>query len=100
MRPADAFKGFKRRSYLIAGKQIIVPFKDERPVKAFTDWLVGCIAFTIIVFGGAWLWHHWVARWMKYLIMAGFLGWEVLCFVFVGGALAYTILDHYFGKQR
>jgi hypothetical protein len=100
MRPADAFKSFKLKSYLIAGKQIIVPFKEERPIRAFTNWLAGSIVFTIMLFGGAWLWRYWVARWMKHLIMAGFLGWEMLCFVFVGGALAYTILDHYFGKQR
>jgi hypothetical protein len=100
VKPADAFKGFKRRSRMIAGKQFLVPFEDETPLKAFAQWLAACVALAIMLFSGVWLWRRWVATWVKYLVVAGFLGWEVLCFIFVVGAVAYVVLDQYFGKRR
>ena len=100
VRPADAFKGSKRKTVLIAGKEVTVPFQVENPLRAFVNWLAGCVALTIILLGGVWLWRHWVARWVKNLVMASFVGWEVLCFLFVGGAVAYEVLDHYFGKRK
>jgi hypothetical protein len=100
VRPADAFKGYKHKPYVIAGKTFLIPYKEESPIRNFMWWLAACAALAIMLYGGAWLWSHWIGMWAKYLVVVGFVGWEVVCFLFVGGAVVYTILDRFFGAKN